>query len=410
MGGVLGIKLKFFIPLSLWVFFHLTASQAQGPSYECRRESGHVIHILTLHPANYAVHFVKAHNSVFGRETLISFAKRMGADIAVNTGFFEIGNSEDGMPSGTLIINQQIFGLTFQKQGCLVYDQKSFTIQTVTPHLTVRIGKNTFAPQKVNKFPKETDVVLYSHLWGAHTLTPLKERKEITIDADRKVTDVSQEGNRKIAPGGFVLSLPSSYGLDPITIGDKVLIKIEPSSFLRPKASVVMGIPILIQDGKINPALHKNQTSFYKSAHARTAVGVRENGELVIIVAEHVYQKPLQDVTLEEVKSIILNNKMKLMKKYKKLWLNNLTLSEMKEIINQEFTAQGSAIGLTLPELAALMKDLNCASAINLDGGGSSSLFFNNQVVNHTVGDQDEHGGQSILRPLSSALVFKAAP
>ena len=170
-----------------------------------------------------------------------------------------------------------------------------------------------------------------------------------------------------------------------------------------------MGIPILLQDGIINPALKVTQTDFYKSPHARTAVGIRPNGDLVIIVAEHAYKKPIPEVTLEEVKSIISKNKAKLVERYKKPSLDELTLSELKEIVTQEFTDTGASVGLTLPELGALMKELNCDSAINLDGGGSSSLFVNGQITNHAVGDKDENRGQATIRPISDAIVFKRA-
>ena len=38
--------------------------------------------------------------------------------------------------------------------------------------------------------------------------------------------------------------------------------------------------------------------------------------------------------------------------------------------------------GLTLYELAGVMKDLGCTVAYNLDGGGSSTMYFNGEVVN----------------------------
>jgi exopolysaccharide biosynthesis protein len=60
-----------------------------------------------------------------------------------------------------------------------------------------------------------------------------------------------------------------------------------------------------------------------------------------------------------------------------------------------------------LLELATLLKNLGCESAINLDGGGSSSLYANNRVINHIVGDKDEGMGREISRPLSDAIVFK---
>lgn len=38
--------------------------------------------------------------------------------------------------------------------------------------------------------------------------------------------------------------------------------------------------------------------------------------------------------------------------------------------------------GLTLLELAQTMKDLGCVTAYNLDGGGSSTMYFNGEIVN----------------------------
>ena len=39
--------------------------------------------------------------------------------------------------------------------------------------------------------------------------------------------------------------------------------------------------------------------------------------------------------------------------------------------------------GLSLYELAQIMKDYNCTNAYNLDGGGSSTMYFNGEVVNN---------------------------
>ena len=46
-------------------------------------------------------------------------------------------------------------------------------------------------------------------------------------------------------------------------------------------------------------------------------------------------------------------------------------------------------VGLSLLELAQFMKELGCNTAYNLDGGGSSTMWFNGEVLNHptTFGD-----------------------
>ena len=48
------------------------------------------------------------------------------------------------------------------------------------------------------------------------------------------------------------------------------------------------------------------------------------------------------------------------------------------------------SVGLSLYDLALLMKDLGCTTAYNLDGGGSSTMWFNGRVLNRptTFGDK----------------------
>ena len=62
--------------------------------------------------------------------------------------------------------------------------------------------------------------------------------------------------------------------------------------------------------------------------------------------------------------------------------------------------------GLTLEELAALMAALDCETAMNLDGGGSTSLISGGRLRNRPRKDynEPEPGG----RPISTALLFLA--
>jgi exopolysaccharide biosynthesis protein len=53
----------------------------------------------------------------------------------------------------------------------------------------------------------------------------------------------------------------------------------------------------------------------------------------------------------------------------------------------------GDSSGLTLYQLATILQDLGCETAYNLDGGGSSTMWFNGQLVNvptdgRTVGER----------------------
>lgn len=59
--------------------------------------------------------------------------------------------------------------------------------------------------------------------------------------------------------------------------------------------------------------------------------------------------------------------------------------------------SSGYSRGMTLTELAQVFKDLGCTQAYNIDGGGSSTMYFNGRVVNNPLGRSKERGTSDIL-------------
>ncbi len=57
----------------------------------------------------------------------------------------------------------------------------------------------------------------------------------------------------------------------------------------------------------------------------------------------------------------------------------------------------GYSKGMTLSEFARLFEDLGCTDAYNLDGGGSSTMYFMGRVVNDPLGRGNERGVSDIL-------------
>jgi hypothetical protein len=60
--------------------------------------------------------------------------------------------------------------------------------------------------------------------------------------------------------------------------------------------------------------------------------------------------------------------------------------------------------GLTMLELAGIMRDLGCVVAMNLDGGGSTTLLHRGHLLNRPYTEQDQPAPAS--RPIVSALLF----
>jgi exopolysaccharide biosynthesis protein len=63
----------------------------------------------------------------------------------------------------------------------------------------------------------------------------------------------------------------------------------------------------------------------------------------------------------------------------------------------------GYSRGVTLSELAQILKDLGCGVAYNLDGGGSSAMYYNGELVNNPLGEGKERGISDILMVVGSA-------
>ncbi|ABE04904.1 phosphodiester glycosidase family protein [Rickettsia bellii] len=378
--------------------FKTYANQDSGFNYRFSEKDNHIIHILTIDPKRFNLKLVKAHNQVIGRETVEEIALRTNAIAAINAGFFEIAGSDDGRPSLTLMVDGKLFSLRKQMQSLLILDQDNIQITKNSAKISVKIGDKLIIPGQVNYFSNPKDITLYNDVWASTTLTPYTN-KEILIDENFIVTGISKHGDNPIPSKGFVLSFPSSIALPSIKTGDSVKLNLEfldkdekPMTFSK-TASMVTGIPMLVQASQ--SVVDKSDNK--ESSHARTAIGIRSDGVIVIVVAEHVYKQHIKDLKLAQVRSIL--------KKEKGINIEKLTIAEALKILEKQFV-DDQTTGLTKAELADYMISLGCESAINLDGGGSSTLFINGKVVNKITGDKDEALGEHVQRPVSDAIVI----
>lgn len=385
------------------------AQDSKSPAhatYDVRKIDDHVIHIITLDPRAYSIELVKARDQVIGRETVQSIAERTQATVSINGGFFEIGNSEDGRPSGTLMIKGKIYGLKSGLQAVIVIQNKTLSIQKINLRISLKIGQTTITPTRINQAPKPDDIVIYTPPWGSRSFTPAS-RKEVIVDDKGHILAIKRQGDNIIPPRGFIISFPAPYLFPPIIKkGQSVTLQVDGlDDTNKPQKmssySLLMGIPLLVEKGKSQ--VEDKTGGFTKKPHARTALGLRPDGRILIVVVEHAYTKPVQDVTLGKMHAIlkekgVLPN------------ISQMTLPSVQKIVEDTFSNPGSVVGLSLDELANLLIELGCDRAINLDGGGSTTLFLNDHVVNTTCGDHDEGLGLNRQRPVSDAIIFRGKP
>ena len=64
-------------------------------------------------------------------------------------------------------------------------------------------------------------------------------------------------------------------------------------------------------------------------------------------------------------------------------------------LITVDGRSAGNAIGMSIPELAHLARMLGATEALNLDGGGSTTLFLDGQILNHPSDNKKfDHAGE----------------
>lgn len=374
----------------------------KGLEYQLKKDNNHIIHVLAIDPSQYRLELVKGHNQVFGRETVAAMSARKNAVAAINGGFFEIGNNEDGRPSGTLIIKNNILALAQKERAILILEDNKVNIGKMETKINIQFyntPNQKITPSKINQFLKKDEVGLYTPSFGPTTLTDF-ERREIIID-NNVITHITEHGDNAIPAAGMVLSFPKAYPISFAKVNDKTNLEIityNISSKTQSKmpSNALMGIPIIVENGQAVDVKKLGSKAFAETPHARTAVGTKADGTIIFVVVEHVYTKPLDQLTVDEAKNILRE------KGYSQQKINETTLAQMLTIIQNNLS---SSVGLSLPALAEFMVSLNCVQAINLDGGGSSTLLLNGKVMNSTVGDKDESLGEKTLRPVSDAIV-----
>lgn len=121
-------------------------------------------------------------------------------------------------------------------------------------------------------------------------------------------------------------------------------------------SNIMTAGPMLLRKGEMVP--QRDDRTFVTQRHNRTALGLRPDGTTLLVVADGRFKH--------------------------------------------------QAEGLTLPELELVMRWLGCTEAINLDGGGSSTMYVKGKphggVVNYPSDNhQHDHEGQ---RPVSNAILL----
>ena len=306
------------------------AKQTLAPGVVLRRHRGALnINILDvdLKSASVDVKPVLAGNTFNRLDEVRDQAARVNAIAAINANYLR----RDGTPLGTLIMDGEwLAGPLYNRISMGITGSGDVFIDTPNLHGTLETSNPEVPSLWVNNInqPRRSGakVVLYTRRWGQTVKLPYAGTL-IAVDADGVVVGKSLQV-MNVPFGGYVLSDSRSSDIAKLKTGDCINLSwhTQPQRWQN-VVHAISGGPCLIRNGKLFVDLkgehfRKNWTS--STIHARTAAGITRDKHLILVTVEGPH---------------------------------------------------------TLWDVAKLFKELGCVDAMNLDGGGSTTMVVNGDIL-----------------------------
>jgi hypothetical protein len=331
---------------------------APGVQYRERQfakngEGPFAMQILEVNPALVKLRPVRAHDRMAGRETVSSMAKRHEAFAGVNAAYFLVTGAYAGAPQGAYQLDRRVQAGGSGRTALLFCEEGNLEMAVVNfrGRVTAADGA-TRELAGVNRPRGADELVLYLPQLGPRTLTS-PPGLEAVLDAGARVA-AHIDGNAEVPSEGQVVSGSGSAAewlRNHAPVGSRLVVEavLEPAEPACAARDIVAAGPRLVRNGKT--AVVSEGFAHEKVRHPRTAVAVTTRGTILL-------------VTLDG--------------------------------------RQPRSAGMTLEELASELVELGAREAMNLDGGGSTTMVLRGEIKN-SPSDRSE-------RPVGDALLIWSLP
>jgi hypothetical protein len=341
--------------------------------------------LLRLDPRLIELRSVLANDEILDTEVVSTIAERHRAIAAVNAGFF----LPNGDPAGVLTLGRRLVSDTRRQRGAVGITRDERGVKLIyarlkaTATLTIGggAGKRTVEINGIDTTRARDKTMLYTPSYNEDTDTApgglewvLDRPKGLSAgalakaDALRVVSGPHKAGKTRIPATGFVLSFGGTVrpaALARLTRGARVSIDVtyEPlEGEPKPWASaqdIVGGAGLLIRDGRdvSDWSVEVFNKGFAEGRHPRTMIGDAADGTIWLATVDG-RQPPL-------------------------------------------------SVGMTLEELRTLAHRLGLVNALNLDGGGSTTMWVKEGGRGGVVNSPSDLAGP---RKVSDALLVTPVP
>jgi exopolysaccharide biosynthesis protein len=352
------------------------------------------INLLRLDLTKVRLDVHHAMDAAIGTEKTSSIASRHGAAAAINAGFFRLDTSIfAGDAAGVLMIDGKLLSESSNNRssiGILNHsDRTEINFGQLQTSSFVGFGTDSvFSFDGIDRERKPSEIILFTPDFRQNTLTD-SHGTEIVL-TNCKIEELrwwclnaqinQNQGGSSIPRDGLVISIGKAAIEKSNNIlyfaerarteaGDfehtfRVIRKVEglepPSrAFFSKAEDITNGVPQLIKNGKIDITWEQEKASrsFVETRHPRTAVAKLKDGRFLMITVDG--RQP------------------------------------------------GVSVGMDLYELADYLLSLGAVDAMNLDGGGSTTMVLDGKVVNKP---SDKEGERKVGDAILVTLRNKKSP
>lgn len=339
------------------------------------------IHVVRASRESGQFGFVSVHarQSALGLATLSQQVKSVPAKIgipvgAVNGDFYQRDRAYAGDPRGLQVVDGEMLSAPIGGVAFCIDAQGQLQASSVHPRFELTWVGGSLTNLGFNEDRKSTEVVLYTPMLGSSTRTtggrewvlvpgvtnavPMKAR--VGGDHVFRVESVKEGGDAPLEEGKWVLSAGQGVfrrqpALASIAAGAEVRIRLATEPRLDGIQQAISGGPLLVRGGKplriVPPRSDSYEFSSMVERHPRSAVGWSRTHLMLVQVDGRQPQL---------------------------------------------------SVGMTLEELGATMVRLGCEEAMNLDGGGSATLWCDGRIRNSPCDGSE--------RVIANALVLVRRP
>lgn len=279
-----------------------------------------------VNPDLEVVPAIASDGTLASRTKIKDIAQREHAIAAINGGYFK---PQTGVPLGTLMINKKVYtGPIFDRVAMGIFDN-GYGMARVQLKAHIKTNVGGFKVDNINQ-PRmlSTNTLVYTPDWGRFSPTCPKYGKAIAVEDGKLVAE--SYSALEIPQNGYVIIAPEKV-LNPVLKAKKFELEMKINPDWEGVNHIISGGPYLVRNGEIFVDMTAQRLSAIGGRNPRTAIGYTKDNHLIMMTADG---------------------------------------------------REGESIGLTLTELANLMKEFGCVNAMNLDGGGSTVMYVNGSIVN----------------------------